>query len=391
MNHHPQDGAGPLAGLRVIDLTQFVLGPFATQTLGDLGADILKIEDPGGDRQRQGTGKTAPEPDMGPLYVQLNRNKRSVVLDLKTEPGREKLRALIETADLFIHNMRPEAIARLGFDYAAVSAIRPDIVYVEAVGYAPEGPYAGRQAFDDLIQAASGGCDLLPRYDGEPALRPLPSLVADKACGLYAAIGALAALQHRARTGEGQFVQVPMLETFAPFMLAEHLNGESYVPSRGKLGHPTTVTPHRRPYRTKDGFVAILPSSQEVSNRFLRLGGFPDPYNTPRYLAAKDGRERVDAYYAMMNEAALTRTTAEWMELCAAEAIPAMRANTLGEALDDPHMKVTIFEERDLPGGVGRYRAMKPGLRFSKTPASIRRDPPRLGQDTQEVLDSLKG
>ncbi len=382
--------SGPLNGIRVVDLTQFVLGPFCTQQLGDLGADIIKVEDAGGDRQRRGTGKTAPAPDLSGPFVQLNRNKRSVVLDLKDPEAKEALKALIATADVFIHNMRPDSIQRHGFGYEAVAAIKPDIVYVVAMGFGSDGPYAGRQAFDDLIQGASGTCDLLPQYDGDPALRTLPSLIADKTCGLYAAVATLAALTHRARTGEGQYVEVPMLETFTSFMLTEHLHGQSFVPARGKMGHPTTITSHRRPYQTKDGFIVIMPASQEASNRFLELGGLKDPYNSPRFLAAKDGKERVDAYYALMKETALLHTTDEWMTICAEASIPAMRANRLGEVFDDPHFKATgFFEERQLPGDAGGYRSMKPGLKFSKTPASVRRDPPSLGQHTEEVLKEL--
>lgn len=386
----PTSVSGPLAGIRVVDLTQFVLGPFCTQTLGDLGADIIKVEDAGGDRQRRGTGKTAPAPDLSGPFVQLNRNKRSVVLDLNEAAAKEALRALIATADVFIHNMRPDSIARHGFGYEAVAAIRPDIVYVVAMGFGSDGPYAGRQAFDDLIQGASGACDLLPQYDGDPAMRTLPSLIADKTCGLYAAVATLAALTHRARTGEGQYVEVPMLETFTSFMLTEHLHGQSFVPARGKMGHPTTITPHRRPYQTRDGFIVIMPASQEASNRFLELGGVKDPYNSPRFLAARDGKARVDAYYSLMKETALTRTTAEWMDICAEARIPAMRANRLDEVFQDPHFLATgFFEERQLPGEAGGYRSMKPGLKFSKTPASVRRDPPGLGQHTAEILKEL--
>jgi crotonobetainyl-CoA:carnitine CoA-transferase CaiB-like acyl-CoA transferase len=286
--------------------------------------------------------------------------------------------------------MRPASIQRLGFDYEAVKAIKPDIVYVVAMGFGSDGPYAGLQAFDDLIQGASGACDLLTYYDGDPALRPLPSIVADKTCGLFAVIATQAALVHRERTGEGQYVEVPMLETFTGFILAEHLNGHAYVPARGKYGHPTTITHHRRPMKTKDGFIVILPNSQESAKRFIEMGGIPDPYNSPRYLAAEGGKARVDAYYAMQCEAALTKTTAEWLAICAEVSIPAMRANRLDEVFEDPHFKATgFFEERQLPDGLGGYRAMKPGLRFEKTPCAITRDPPRIGQDTEEVLAEI--
>jgi crotonobetainyl-CoA:carnitine CoA-transferase CaiB-like acyl-CoA transferase len=373
--------------VRIVDLTQFVLGPYATQTLGDLGADVIKIEEPSGDRQRR-NGKAPNSDHMSPVFVALNRNKRSVALDLKSDAGKRALSKLIKTGDVFIHNMRPEAVKRLGFGYDAVASIKPDIVYVEAIGYSPDGPYAGRQAFDDLIQGASGACALLPMYDGNPELRPLPSLVADKACGLFTAIATLAALHHRQRTGEGQFVEVPMLETFTGFILAEHLWNQSFVPPTGKFGHPSTITPQRKPYKTKDGFLSMLPASQEQSTRFMELGGVSDAFTSERYTSAPDGRTRVTVYYEAMREAAAKFTTEEWMRLGAEHHIPVMRANALETVFDDPHFAATgFFETRDLATG-GQYRAMKPGIRFSKTPASIRFDPPDIGQHSDDVLDA---
>ncbi len=375
---------GPLDGVRVIDLTQFVLGPYATQTLGDLGADVIKVEEPSGDRQRR-SGKPPNNPGMGPVYVALNRNKRSVVLDLKTEPGRRALGRLIATADIFIHNMRPDSIARLGFAYAQVAALKPDIVYVEAMGYAAEGPYAGLQAFDDLIQAASGACGLAALVEPERELRPLPTIVADKACGLFAVIAALSALRHKERTGEGQYVAVPMLETFTGFLMAEHLYNQTYAPPTGHFGHTTTITPYRKPFATADGWLAVMPANREQSARFLALGGIADAYESERFVSKVGGPARVAEYNAMLAEAAATRTTADWMKLCAEHSIPVMVANRPQDIFDDPQLSRTLFEERDLEGE-GRYRAMRPGLRFAKTPIAIRRDPPPLGRDTEEVL-----
>ena len=377
-------GAGPLDGVRVIDLTQFVLGPYCTQTLGDLGADVIKVEEPAGDRQRT-SGKAPRSTTMGPTFVALNRNKRSVALDLKGEAGRAALRTLVAQGDIFVHNMRPEAIARLGFSYDAVAAIKPDIVYVEAVGYDPAGPYAGRQAFDDLIQSAAGACGLGALVEPDATFRPLPSLLADKTCGLFAAIACLAALRHKERTGEGQYVCVPMLETFTGFLMAEHIYGQTYQPPLGKFGHTTTLTPFRRPLRTKDGFLAVLPASRTQSARFMELGGLPGAYDSERFTSRQGSSAKVAEYYAMMEEAALAFTTDAWMELCAQNAIPAMRANQPDEIFDDPQLSQTLFEMREI-GGEGAYRAMKPGLRFARTPADIRRDPPQLGQDTQAVL-----
>ena len=378
---------GALNGVRVVDLTQFVLGPYATQTLGDLGADVIKVEEPSGDRQRT-SGRAPNSNTMGPVFVALNRNKRSVALDLKTEPGRRALRRLIKTADIFIHNMRPEAIARLGFSYEAVAAMKPDIVYVEAMGYAAEGPYAGRQAFDDLIQAASGACGLGALVDPEAPLRFVPSIIADKTCGLFAVIASLAALRHKEHTGEGQYVAVPMLETFTGFLMAEHLYGETYLPPLGRFGHTTTITPYRKPLQTQDGWLMVMPANRDQAARFFELGGIPDAYGGERFLAADGASGKVAVYNAMLEEAARTRTTAAWMALCAANSIPAMVVNNAREILDDPQLKQTLFEERRMEGQ-GAYRAMKPGLRFARTPATIRREPPCIGRDTVEVLGEL--
>ncbi len=379
-----QGKTGPLHGIRIVDLTQFILGPYATQNLGDLGADVIKVEEPGGDRQRR-QGKAPKSDTMGPVFVALNRNKRSVAIDLKSEPGKRALTKLIKTAHVFIHNMRPEAIKRLGFSYAEVSAIKPDIVYVEAVGYASNGPYAGLQSFDDLVQAASGTGSLIPLVEKASDLRLIPGYIADKTVGLFAAIATLAALNHQARTGEGQFVEVPMLETFTGFMLAEHLWGQTYDPPTGKIGSTTALTPHRKPYKSKDGFIAVLPAAREQSTKFLELGGIPDAYNSERFLSAPAG-SRVEVYYAMMREAAATKTTEEWMRICAENSIPAMRANELSTVFEDPHLKATGFFEMREIAGEGRYRAMRPGLRFSKTPSSIRFDPPKIGEHTDEIL-----
>jgi len=377
---------GPLEGVRVIDLSQFVLGPYATQTLGDLGADVIKVEEPSGDRQRN-SGK-GPSKEMGPGYVAFNRNKRSIALDLKTEEARTVLRKLVETGDVFIHNMRPSAVARLGFSYEAVKAIKPDIVYVEAMGYDDEGPYAGLQAFDDLIQSASGACGLGQLVDPDTELRPLPSLIADKTCGLFAVIAVLAALRHKERTGEGQFVAVPMLETFTGFMMAEHLYGQTFVPPTGGFGFTTAITPHRKPLRTKDGWMTVLPASQAQSAKFMALGGLPGAYELERFTSKASGKEKVAEYYAMMAEAAASHTTEEWMALGAEHSIPVMRANRPTEIFEDAQLSRTLFEERAL-GEDGTYRAMKPGLRFARPAAAIRRDPPRIGQDTDEVLAEL--
>ena len=377
---------GPLKGVTIIDLTEFIFGPYATQTLGDLGADVIKVENPGGDRQRY-SAKSAVNEDMGATYMALNRNKRSITLDLKSEEGCAGLRALIPQAQVFIHNVRADAMARLGFGYEDVAKINPSIVYVHCVGYGSDGPYAGRQAFDDLVQAASGASDLLPRVDGNPDMRLLPSFVADKVSSQHAIWATLAALFHRERTGEGQFVEVPMFEAFTHFLMIEHLYGKTFEPAQGKIGHTPALANDRRPLKTKDGHIAIQPVSRAASAKFLELGGIPNAYESDRFAKAPKGT-RVGVYYEMLREAAVMHTTEEWMQLGNEHHIPIMRANSLDEVLDDPHLKaVDFFQMREHPTE-GKYRAMKPPVKFSKTPASIRRDPPRPGQDTDSIKSS---
>ncbi len=375
---------GPLDGVRVLDLTEFIFGPYATQTLGDFGADVIKIENPGGDRQRHGS-KHAKHEDMGVTFMTMNRNKRSVTLDLKADADREKLRALIPTAQVFIHNVRADAMARLGFSYDEVMKLNPSIVYVHCVGYGSDGPYAGRQAFDDLVQAASGTADLLPRVDGNEDMRLLPSFIADKVSSMHALSSTLAALYHQKATGEGQFVEVPMFECFTHFMLIEHLYGETFEPPVSHMGHTPALANDRRPLKCKDGHICIHPVSRAASAKFMELGGIPNAYESERFVNAPKG-SRVGVYYAMQREAAMAHTVEEWMKLGDEHRIPIMRANGLDEVLDDPHLKaVGFFETREHPTE-GGWRTIKPPVKFSKTPASIRLDPPRPGQDNDTIL-----
>ena len=376
---------GPLHGVTIIDLTSFIFGPYATQTLGDLGAEIIKVEAPEGDKQRFGL-KQNKSKNMGSTFMMLNRNKKSVTLDLKVEADREKLRALVPTAQVFIHNVRTSAMNQLGFGYEQVSAINPSMVYVHLVGFGSEGPYGGRQAFDDLVQAASGGADMLLDNNGESTMRMFPSYIADKVSGLHALYATLAALFHRERTGEGQFVEVPMLESYTSFLMVEHLYGASFEPSVGHVGSTPALAPDRAAFRTKDGWIATMPSGKEGANNFMKLGGVPDFYNSEEFVAAKTSKEKVALYNAAMRRAAATHTTAEWMELGEQHRIPIMRANTLDGVLDDPHLKAVGFFEVLPHETEGHWRSMKPPIKFSKTPASVRSNPRPTGADTEAVL-----
>ena len=376
---------GPLHGVTIIDLTSFIFGPYATQTLGDLGAEIIKVEAPEGDKQRFGL-KQNKSKNMGSTFMMLNRNKKSVTLDLKVEADREKLRALVPTAQVFIHNVRTSAMNQLGFGYEQVSAINPSMVYVHLVGFGSEGPYGGRQAFDDLVQAASGGADMLLDNNGESTMRMFPSYIADKVSGLHALYATLAALFHRERTGEGQFVEVPMLESYTSFLMVEHLYGASFEPSVGHVGSTPALAPDRAAFRTKDGWIATMPSGKEGANNFMKLGGVPDFYNSEEFVTAKTSKEKVALYNAAMRRAAATHTTAEWMELGEQHRIPIMRANTLDGVLDDPHLKAVGFFEVLPHETEGHWRSMKPPIKFSKTPASVRSNPRPTGADTEAVL-----
>ncbi|MEI9887894.1 MAG: CoA transferase [Rhizomicrobium sp.] len=380
---------GPLHGVTVIDLTSFIFGPYATQTLGDLGAEVIKIEAPEGDKQRFGL-KQNKSKDMGSTFMMLNRNKKSVTLDLKVEADREKLRALLPTAQVFIHNVRTSAMNQLGFGYEQVAAINPAMVYVHCVGYGTDGPYGGRQAFDDLVQAASGGADMILDAKGESTMRMFPSYIADKVSGLHALYATLAALFHRERTGEGQFVEVPMLESYTSFLMVEHLYGAAFEPSVGHVGSTPALAPDRACFKTKDGWIATMPSGREGANNFMKLGGIPDFYNSEDFVAAKTAKEKVALYNKAMRVAAATHTTEEWMELGERHRIPIMRANTMDNVLDDPHLKAVDFFQVRPHDSEGEWRSMKPPIHFAKTPASVRIDPQKPGASNGAVLGELK-
>ncbi|MGD8859606.1 MAG: CoA transferase [Myxococcales bacterium] len=378
----------PLSGYRVIDMTAVVAGPYATQIIADLGADVIKIESPGGDLMR-GAGKGKRHADMAPIYLTINRNKRSVCLDLKRESAREVMRRLLAGADAFVTNVRPQGLRRLGFDYEGVRGVRPDIVYVHLVGFGSRGRYAGRQAYDDLVQAASGIADLLPRTErgGDP--RFLPSLIADKATGLHAVYGLLAALLHRERTGEGQFVEVPMLESLVSFNLVEHLYGHVHVPPTAQWGYTRVLTPNRRPFRTKDAFIAIMPYTDEHWPLFFELAGHAQMWDRWRNASIQDRTRHIDELYATIGKVTREKTTDEWMELLDAHNIPCMRINRLEDLPDDPHLRDVEFFEPHRHPTEGDYVSMRHPVRFSRNDTPLRLHPPRLGADSAAVLDEL--
>ena len=373
---------GPFDGLRIVDVTTVFVGPYASQLLGDMGADVIKIEAPDGDLTRS-AGPRA-NPGMPANFMQLNRNKRAIALDLKTDGGARALRKLIRKADVFVHNMRPEPLARLGFDYAQVKKLKPDIVYCNIWGFGRAGRYAGRPAYDDVIQAASG-LVALEAFGGKPA-RYVPSLIADKTTGLFAAYAIAAALFHQLKTGEGQEVEVPMFESMVSFTMIEHLWGESFIPARGRAGSKRHATPLRWPYATADGFICALPGSDRHWRAFLKSAGREDIWDNPVVATRATRSDNAEAVLAIMAEIMATRTTAQWVEALTEAGIPFMPISTLDDVVADPHLvDVGFWHEFDHPSE-GRIRLMNPPFSLSRTPAKITRPPPRFAEHTRAVL-----
>lgn len=388
---------GPLTGVRILDMTSVVFGAYATQMLGDLGADVIKVEFPGGRRGDGGdimrwAGKVpdgAPG-DLGPIFMTINRNKRSVLLDVRNPEDAAALTALIPTCDVFATSVRYEGLKRLGLDYEAVRALRPDVIYAHGAGYGSDGPYAGEPAYDDLVQAASGLADLLPRTDGLPEPRYLPSLIADKVSGLFMAQAITAALYHRQRTGEGQFVETPMLECVASFNLAEHFFGHVFEPPTGPWTYSRVTTPNRRPYPTQDGYIGLLPYSDLQWRQFFEFAGWSETVaRDPRFATDAARMQNLPALYGLLDQATATKTTAEWLALLRPLSIPVTPMNRMDDLQRDPHLAaVGLFETYDHPDA-GPYNAVRPPVRYAATPANIRRHPPRLGEHTAEVLAEL--
>ncbi|HEX4196612.1 MAG TPA: CoA transferase [Caulobacteraceae bacterium] len=394
-----RQATGPLKGVRIVDLTSVVFGAYATQMLGDLGADVIKVEFPGGRRGAGGdimrwaggTPEGAPS-DLGPIYMTINRNKRSILLDLREEKAAKALRKLVGTADVFTTSVRYEGMKRLGIDYDQVRAIKPDIVYVHGAGYGAGGPYAGEPAYDDLVQSASGFADLLGRTDGRPEPRLLPSLIADKVSGLFMTQAVLAALFHRQKTGEGQFVEVPMLECVTSFNLAEHFYGHVYDPPTGQWGYPRVVNPTRKPFPTKDGFIGLLPYTDQQWDQFFEIAGWKETIGAdPRFADYRTRGQHVRELYGMVDQVTVTKTTDEWLALLKPLQIPVVKMNRMDDLMTDPHLEAVGFFQRYEHPEAGPYFGMKPPIAYAATPANVRRHPPRMGEHTDEILAELAG
>ena len=373
---------GPLAGIRVVDLTAMVFGPYATQIMADMGADVIKIEPPAGDATRY--INAGPTPELGGVFTNVNRGKRSLVLDLRQEADKATLRALIATANVFIHSMRGKAIAKLGFDYQAVKAIRPDIVYTNCYGYSRRGPDGDKPAYDDTIQAECGIPHLQQLMTGKPDF--MATIIADKVAGLTGLYATMMALFHRERTGEGREVEVSMFETMASFMLTEHASGMLFDPPLGPAHYHRVVARNRKPYATKDGHVAALVYNDKHWNAFV--AAVNPPWATEEFDTLAKRAKQIDRVYGLLGETFAERTTQEWLELLEALHIPAAPLRTTDELFDNAHLNaIGFFETVETPQGPVRF----PGVPtwFSQTPGRVAGGAPELGAHSREVLDEL--
>jgi len=374
--------AGPLDGIRVIECSSVALGPWAAQTLGDLGADVIKVEIKTGDTTRY-LGP-ARNKQMSSFFLGCNRNKRSIVLDLKSEKGRGVLYELVKSADVVLHNFRKAPAKRLGLTYEQLKSANPSIICAAAYGFRADGPMGARAAYDDIIQAGARIAALQSVIDGEP--RFVPSVIADKTASQAFTIAILAALLERERSGIGQDIEVPMYETLVANVMLEHLFGETFQPPLGTIGYKRILNTERRPYRTKDGYFALLPYTDQHWQEFSATIGRSGLGADERFLTLESRLEHVEEYYALLGEIAATRTNAEWSELLANSNVPHGPVNTLEDLLDDEQLNATGFwKEVDHPTE-GRLRMPDIPQRFSRTPAEIRRLPPNLGEHSVEIL-----
>ena len=374
-----------LDGVKVVDLTSVVFGPLATQMLGDLGADVIKVEGPEGDLLRQ--VQPSRSKLMGAAFLGTNRNKRSVVLGLKTQTGRDRLRKLLSDADVMISSIRPAALARLSLDPETLRHENPKLITVSATGFGQDGPYAAKPAFDDSVQSVSGLAGLATLRDPEAPPAYAPTILADKLGGVTAAYAVMAALFHRERTGEAQHVEVPMFETLASFLMVEHLDGATFEETPRDFGYARMLVPHRRPVQTADGYITILPYTNVQWARFFMAVGRDDMIDHI-WVTDMDARSRnIGAVYDMVAQIALTRTTDDWLALMEQADIPAMPVNNLSDLPSDPHLAATgFFQQIDHPSE-GAIWTTRPPIRFSATPARHDHRPaPGLGEHDEEIF-----
>jgi crotonobetainyl-CoA:carnitine CoA-transferase CaiB-like acyl-CoA transferase len=373
---------GPLAGIKVLDLTTVVLGPLATQILGDLGAEVIKIEAPEGDIMRYAA--PARHRGMGHVFLNLNRNKRSLVLDLKQPEAAPVLLTLVAQSDVLMHNMRPQAVARLGFAWERLREINPRLVYCSAHGYGQAGPLADRPAFDDIIQGGCGLAALEMASTGEA--RFVPTLIGDKTVGLTMVYAVMAALLQRARTGRGQAVEVPMLETMTAFVMAEHMGGLTFDPPLGPPGYARMLAPDRRPHKTADGYICILPYTDRHWRDFFSLAGRPELAGDPRLADAETRSRHFAELYALVAACVGDRPSAYWLDRLKAADIPCGPVNPLAELPADEHLAAVDFFPRAEHPSEGQIRVVRAPVHFGEADWALRRPAPRLGEHSREIL-----
>lgn len=374
---------GPLKGIRIVDLSTVLMGPYATQILGDMGAEVIKVESPEGDVIRQ-IGPS-PHQQLGPLFLNSNRSKRSISLDLKTEQGHSLLMRLLSDADVLVTNIRPKAMARLGLTYEAVAAHNPKLIYASLVGYAQNGPYAERPAYDDLIQGGSCIAYSFTRAGLRPAY--VPTAIADRVVGLAAINAILAAVIERQHSGLGQAVEVPMFETMVSITLADHLGGLTFDPPLDDGGYPRQLSPERRPYQTQDGYVCALIYTDAHWSRFFAAIGKPDMLTTdPRFSSFTARMTHINEVYAELGKILLTRTTKEWLQLFEDADVPALPMHSFASVMSDPHLVETNFFETVEHPQAGPIHSMAVPIHFSRTPAVPQRLAPTLGEHGRELL-----
>ncbi|WP_425994800.1 CaiB/BaiF CoA transferase family protein [Afipia sp. DC4300-2b1] len=375
---------GPLQGIRIVDLTAVIMGPYAMQVMADFGAEVIKIESPEGDIMRH-VGKNGDRA-MGPIHLTLNRGKRHVALDLKKPEARDVLAKIIGSADAFVHAMRPKAIERLGLDYASVKKIKGDIVYCGAYGYTADGPYGDEPAYDDLIQELCGIADIASQLAGEP--RFFPTVIADKVCGLTLAYALLAALLHKQRTGEGQQIEVPMFETMVQFLMVEHL-GDCTFGRNEEIGYARVLSQLRKPHRTTDGYVCALPYNDKNWRDFFRIVDRADLAADPRFSSQSARSKNYEVLYSLLGEILATQPTGYWLEKLRPASIPVAPVLGLKALLDDPHLNaVNLFQTVRHPSE-GQITAIRSPIAFSATPAGMGKPAGVIGADTLDVLQGF--
>jgi crotonobetainyl-CoA:carnitine CoA-transferase CaiB-like acyl-CoA transferase len=375
---------GPLKGVKVVDMTTVLMGPYATQMLGDYGAEIIKVESLDGDVTRLiGPMRHA---GMGPVFLNTNRSKRSICLDLKKPVGREVVLRLLKDADVLVYNVRPQAMARLQLGYDVVSAINPRLVYAGVFGFGQDGPYAAKPAYDDLIQGATALPALMAQTaDGVP--RYVPNALVDRIVGLTAVGAICASLVDRNRTGRGQRVDIPMFETMAGFVMGDHMGGLTYEPPLDKGGYARHLSPDRRPYKTSDGYICVIVYNDKQWQNFFDATGRDDLRTSPKFATFAGRAGNIDVVYAELARILETRTTAEWSAILEKADVPVMPMHDLESLLDDPHIVATNFFPVVEHPTEGRIRSMRPSARFSETPVETKRLAPRLGEHSAELLE----